>query len=70
MAAAQNKAWVISGTDKGFDGLEFRDTEVPQPGENEVLVRLHAASLNYRDLIIPKVSRRKKADPGLLRARR
>lgn len=27
---------------------------MPQPGEKDVLVKFHAASLNYRDLIIPK----------------
>ena len=55
MAPSSQKQWVISGTDKGFDGLEFKEAApVPAVGENEVLVRLRAASLNYRDLIIPK----------------
>lgn len=47
------KQWSVTGTDKGFDGLEFVGASVPKVGENEVLVKLHAASLNYRDLIIP-----------------
>ena len=54
MAPSSQKQWVVSGTDKGFDGLEFKEAAVPTVGENEVLVRLRAASLNYRDLIIPK----------------
>ncbi|EAW10290.1 zinc-dependent alcohol dehydrogenase family protein [Aspergillus clavatus NRRL 1] len=37
-----------------FDHLEFKEAPVPKCGENEVLVKLHAASLNYRDLVIPK----------------
>ncbi|KAI1097628.1 NAD(P)-binding protein [Jackrogersella minutella] len=54
MAPSTTKQWVITGTDKGFDGLELTEVPVPAVGENEVLVKLHAASLNYRDLIIPK----------------
>ncbi|KAI0870462.1 hypothetical protein GGS24DRAFT_102245 [Hypoxylon argillaceum] len=48
------KQWTISGTGKELETLQFGDGEVPQPGENEVLIRLHAASLNFRDLIIPR----------------
>jgi NADPH:quinone reductase-like Zn-dependent oxidoreductase len=49
------KQWSLTGTDKDFDGLAYGDAPVPSVGENEVLVKLHAASLNYRDLVIPKV---------------
>jgi hypothetical protein len=49
------KQWTISDTKNGFDDLKFEDVAIPRVGENEVLVKLHAASLNYRDLIIPKV---------------
>lgn len=38
----------------GIDNLTMTDTEIPQPGPAEVLVRFHAASLNYRDLMIVK----------------
>ncbi|AEO67617.1 uncharacterized protein THITE_2116495 [Thermothielavioides terrestris NRRL 8126] len=48
------KQWLIQGTDKGFDGLLYQDAPVPAVGDNEVLVRLRGASLNYRDLIIPQ----------------
>lgn len=34
------------------DGLEVREHDVPSPGPNEVLVRMRAASLNYRDLLV------------------
>lgn len=34
----------------GIDSLELRDEPVPRPGPGQVLVRLRAASLNYRDL--------------------
>ncbi|KAI1385917.1 NAD(P)-binding protein [Hypoxylon trugodes] len=54
MAPSTTKQWTVAGTDQGFDGLDFVDAPIPKVGENEVLVRLHAASLNYRDLIIPK----------------
>lgn len=55
MAATTMKQWVVETKDKDFDGLVYKDAPVPKVGENEVLVKLSAASLNYRDLIIPKV---------------
>lgn len=49
-----NKAWTVEGKD-GFESLKLNsDAPVPQPSDHEVLVKFHAASLNYRDLIIPK----------------
>lgn len=49
-----NKAWIVEGRD-GFESLKLnKATPVPQPSDYEVLVKFHAASLNYRDLIIPK----------------
>ncbi|KAJ5580648.1 hypothetical protein VI817_009680 [Penicillium citrinum] len=54
MAPSTMKQWVVENKDNDFDGLVFKDAPVPTVGESEVLVKLHAASLNYRDLIIPK----------------
>src|SRR5262245_41417503 len=36
----------------GLENLRLRDLPEPRPGPNDVLVRLRAASLNYRDLLI------------------
>jgi NADPH:quinone reductase-like Zn-dependent oxidoreductase len=36
----------------GLDNLSIQAVEVPAPGPHDVLVELHAASLNYRDLLI------------------
>jgi NADPH:quinone reductase-like Zn-dependent oxidoreductase len=38
----------------GLDALTLGERPQPQPGANEVLVRLKAASLNYRDLMVVK----------------
>lgn len=60
MASSTMKQWVVTSQttgnleENGFENLEFKVAPVPKCGENEVLVKLHAASLNYRDLIIPK----------------
>ncbi|KAJ5145081.1 Polyketide synthase enoylreductase [Penicillium atrosanguineum] len=54
MAPSTMKQWVVESKEKDFDGLVYKDAPVPKVGESEVLVKLHAASLNYRDLIIPK----------------
>jgi NADPH:quinone reductase-like Zn-dependent oxidoreductase len=44
--------WQISSF--GIDSLEFVERPTPQPGPGEVLVRVHAISLNYRDLLMVK----------------
>ena len=36
----------------GIDNLKIIERPEPRPGPGEVLVRLHAASLNYRDLLM------------------
>ncbi|KAI8942473.1 hypothetical protein NX059_000540 [Plenodomus lindquistii] len=54
MAPSTQQAWTIVGQN-GFDSLTFNEkAPVPQLGEKDVLVKLHSASLNYRDLVIPK----------------
>lgn len=57
MAPSTMKQWVVADKENGFDSLNFKEGPVPKCGENEVLVKLRAASLSYRDLIIPKVRR-------------
>lgn len=42
------KAIQITGTD-GLASLQINDIPQPVPGAGEVLVRVHAVSLNYRD---------------------
>ncbi len=37
-----------------LDGLTLTERPQPKPGAGEVLVRMHAASLNYRDVLIAK----------------
>jgi NADPH:quinone reductase-like Zn-dependent oxidoreductase len=36
----------------GIDKLAVVERATPEPGPNEVLVRMHAASLNYRDVMV------------------
>lgn len=36
----------------GIDGLSLEDVPDPQPGPGQVLVKMRAWSLNYRDLLI------------------
>src|SRR4051812_20539176 len=37
---------------ESLDGLVRQEREVPRPGPGEAVVRVHARSLNYRDLLI------------------
>ncbi|KAK8007510.1 hypothetical protein PG989_001500 [Apiospora arundinis] len=48
--------WVLDSAQEGLSSLRFDATAVPpvQLGPEEVLVRMHAASLNYRDLVIAR----------------
>jgi NADPH:quinone reductase-like Zn-dependent oxidoreductase len=39
---------------KGIETLTLTEAPVPQPGPGEALVRLHAATLNFRDIIMAK----------------
>jgi len=48
------RAWQIPSF--GIDSLELVDRSTPQPGPGEVLVKIHAVSLNYRDLMMVKGS--------------
>src|SRR5215472_13883755 len=44
------KAWQLSGF--GLDNLVLNDVPKPEPGPGEVLVRVSAVSLNYRDKLL------------------
>jgi NADPH:quinone reductase-like Zn-dependent oxidoreductase len=49
-------AWQI--VERGsLDGLRLVDLSEPKPGHGEVLVRIRAVSLNYRDLIATRIER-------------
>jgi NADPH:quinone reductase-like Zn-dependent oxidoreductase len=47
------KCYELQGPD-GVEGLKLVDKPLPQPGEGQVLVRIKAATLNYRDLLTVK----------------
>ncbi len=44
------RAWEIQQF--GLDGLRLSEREQPAPGPGQVLVRIHAASLNFRDVLM------------------
>ncbi len=56
MAPSTQKRWGILGQEKGFDELQFAEGPIPIVDDYGVLVKLHAAGLNYRDIAIPKAS--------------
>ncbi|KAI0384082.1 zinc-binding dehydrogenase [Hypomontagnella monticulosa] len=45
------RQWNVVGHD-GVDALKFTEQPVPQLGDNQVLVKIHGASLNFRDIVI------------------
>ncbi len=46
------RAWVLEAL--GYDGLHLTTRPIPTPGPGQVLVKMQAASLNFRDLKILK----------------
>lgn len=46
------KAYTIAKGSTGIEGLKQVEREQPSPGPHEVLVRIRAASLNFRDLAV------------------
>jgi NADPH:quinone reductase-like Zn-dependent oxidoreductase len=46
------RVWQISSF--GVEKLEFTERPQPEPGPGQVLVKIHAISLNYRDLMMVK----------------
>ncbi len=51
---------MVFETADGPDALKAADKPMPEPGHGEVLVRIGATSLNYRDLLISKGGYRKR----------
>lgn len=49
------KQWVVNSDKNGLDGLVYVDAPMPTVGDNDVLIKVRAAALNYRDVAIPKV---------------
>ena len=47
------RQWLIGQGATSFDAMRMADVPVPQPGPGEVLVRVRACSINYRDQAIP-----------------
>ncbi|CAG8212295.1 unnamed protein product [Penicillium salamii] len=49
----QTPAWVLNDQ-QGIESLQLADNPVSTLKDDEVLVKIHAASLNYRDIVIAK----------------
>lgn len=47
------RQWLVPAGSTSLDHLRMVETAMPTPGPGEVLVRVRACSLNYRDQIIP-----------------
>lgn len=48
------KAWRLAAGAKSLGDLRLAELDTPVAGPGEVLIRMHACSLNYRDQLIPK----------------
>lgn len=50
------RRWILKAGATDLDGLFLEDAPMPEPGPGEVRIRVHAVSLNYRDLLTLKDS--------------
>jgi NADPH:quinone reductase-like Zn-dependent oxidoreductase len=48
------RAWMLPKDCRAIDEMELLDCPVPAPAPDEVLIRVRAGSINYRDQLIPK----------------
>jgi NADPH:quinone reductase-like Zn-dependent oxidoreductase len=48
------RSWQLNKGASSLDDLILVEREKPQPGPGEVLIRMRACSINYRDSLIPK----------------
>ena len=46
------RAWMLPAGSDGFDKLTLEELPDPAPGPGEVLIQVHACSLNYRDFAV------------------
>jgi len=46
------RAWRLPAGSDGFQNLALDDLPDPEPGPGEVLIRVHACSINYRDFAV------------------
>src|SRR6188768_4469625 len=46
------RAWMLPAGSDGMDKLYLEELPDPTPGPGEVLIRVHACSLNYRDFAV------------------
>jgi NADPH:quinone reductase-like Zn-dependent oxidoreductase len=46
------KRWILKSSSTNVDDLIQDDVDIPEVGPNEVRIRIHAASLNYRDHLV------------------
>lgn len=48
------KTWVLKAGATSLDDMHLVDRDEPSPGPGEVLIRVRACSINYRDQLIPQ----------------
>jgi len=50
----------------GYENLVLRERDTPRPGPRDVLLQIHAASLNFRDLVVLRGQHGKRVQPPLI----
>jgi NADPH:quinone reductase-like Zn-dependent oxidoreductase len=54
MTSTASQQWIVHDHNE-LEGLQLQEVSIPKPGDYEVLLKIHAVSLNYRDVMIVTV---------------
>ena len=57
------RALVCHTLSEDWSGVDIREIDRPEPGPGEVLVKVHAASINFPDLLICQGKYQLKLEP-------
>jgi NADPH:quinone reductase-like Zn-dependent oxidoreductase len=60
------KAYQLQAEQSGFDALQIVEIPIPTPQRGEILIKVYATSLNYRDLLVAKGSYGNEILPNLI----
>lgn len=55
MTSSASQQWIVHDH-HDLEGLQLQEIRIPKPGDYEVLLKIHAVSLNYRNVMIAAVT--------------
>ena len=60
------KQWILKAGNSTLDALQLEDVPIPQPGRDQVRIRIHAVALNFRDHLVIQGGHWRSADKDII----